>query len=82
MVFSEALGETIFFCEDDNTKAALVEEGASPWSIYTRAELRTLCVQNRIAPLNCGKSMRSNARSPGGSPSDTNPRCIAKCAFG
>jgi hypothetical protein len=51
MVFSESLGETIFFCEDEATRAALVEAGADPWSIYTRAELQTLCVQNRIAPL-------------------------------
>jgi hypothetical protein len=51
MVFSQILGETIFFCEDEDTRAALVEAGAEPWSIYTRAELRTLCVQNRIAPL-------------------------------
>jgi hypothetical protein len=51
MVFSESLGETIFFCEDEATRAALVEAGADPWSIYARAELQTLCVQNRVAPL-------------------------------
>ncbi len=51
MVDSKALGAPLFFCEDDDTKGALVEAGADPWSIYTRAELRTLCVQNRIAPL-------------------------------
>ncbi len=51
MVFSEALGETIFFCEDQHTKVALKEAGASEWSIYTRDELQTLCAQNRIAPL-------------------------------
>jgi hypothetical protein len=51
MVFSEALGETIFFCEDEHTKVALKEAGASEWSIYTRDELQTLCAQNRIAPL-------------------------------
>jgi len=51
MVFSQRLGETIFFCEDEDTRAALVEAGAEPWSIYTRAELQTLCAQNRIAPL-------------------------------
>ena len=51
MVFSEVLLETIFFCEDEDTKAALVEAGASEWSIYTKDELRTLCVQNRVAPL-------------------------------
>jgi len=51
MVFSEALGETMFFCEDVETKCALVEAGASPWSIYTREELSILSAQNRIAPL-------------------------------
>jgi hypothetical protein len=51
MVYSERLGETLFFCEDEATKAAMVEAGADPWSIYTRAELQMLCVQNRIAPL-------------------------------
>jgi hypothetical protein len=51
MVFSEALGETIFFCEDEATKSALVEAGASEWSVYTRDELRILVAQNRIEPL-------------------------------
>ena len=51
MAHSETLGETIFFCEDEDTKAALVEAGASEWSIYTKDELRTLCEQNRVAPL-------------------------------
>jgi hypothetical protein len=51
MVDSQILGETIFFCEDEATRAALVEAGAEPWGIYTRAELQTLCVQNRVAPL-------------------------------
>jgi hypothetical protein len=51
MVDIKALGALLFFCEDEDTKGALVEAGAEPWSIYTRAELRTLCVQNRVAPL-------------------------------
>ena len=51
MVYSQTLEETVFFCEDEATKAALIEAGASEWSIYTRAELRTLCEANRIAPL-------------------------------
>ena len=51
MVYSERLGETLFFCEDEPTKRALVEAGACEWSIYTKAELRTLCAQNRIAPI-------------------------------
>jgi hypothetical protein len=50
-VFSERIGETLFFCEDEDTKAALVEAGASEWSIYTKAELRTLYAQNRITPI-------------------------------
>jgi hypothetical protein len=44
-------GETIFFCEDEGTKAALIEAGASERSIYTRNELRILCEQNRIKPF-------------------------------
>jgi len=51
MLDSGILGETLFFCEDEATKGALVEAGANPWSIYTRAELQMLCVQNRVAPL-------------------------------
>ena len=51
MVDSKALGAPLFFCDDEDTKAALVEAGAEPWSIYTRAELQTLCVQHRVAPL-------------------------------
>jgi hypothetical protein len=50
-VFSQILQETLFFCENEATRAALVEAGAEPWSIYTRAELQTLCEQNRVAPL-------------------------------
>jgi hypothetical protein len=51
MVFSEKLGETTFFCADDDTRTALVQAGAEEWAIYTKAELRILCEQNRIAPL-------------------------------
>jgi hypothetical protein len=51
MVFSEALGETTFFCENEATKAALVEAGASEWSIYTKDELRVLIAQNRTKPF-------------------------------
>ena len=50
-VFSERIGETLFFCDDEDTRDALVEGGASAWQIYTRDELRTLTTQNRIAPL-------------------------------
>jgi hypothetical protein len=51
MVFSQILEETIFFCQDEDTKAALIEAGAEEWSIYTKDELRVLVAQNRIAPL-------------------------------
>jgi hypothetical protein len=51
MAYSQILGETIFFCEDEDTKAALIEAGASEWSIYTKDELRVLVAQNRVAPL-------------------------------
>jgi hypothetical protein len=39
------------FREDEHTKAALIEAGASEWSIYPKAELQVLVEQNRIAPL-------------------------------
>jgi hypothetical protein len=51
MVYSQALGETIFFAEDDDTKGALVEAGAEPWSIYTKDELRILVANNRAKPF-------------------------------
>jgi hypothetical protein len=51
MVFSQALGETIFFCEDEDTRGALIEAGASEWSIYTRDELRVLVAPNRVKPF-------------------------------
>jgi len=51
MVFSEVLGETIFFCEGEDTKAALVEAGADPWSIYTKNEMRVLVTHNRAKPF-------------------------------
>ena len=51
MVYSQILEETVFFCQDEATRAALVEAGAEEWSIYTKDELRTLCEQNRVAPL-------------------------------
>jgi hypothetical protein len=51
MVFSQILGETIVFCEDEDTKGALVEAGAEPWSIYTKDELRILVANNRAKPF-------------------------------
>jgi hypothetical protein len=57
-VYSERLGETIFFCSDEETRAALIEVGASPWSIYTKQELRQLVAQNRIAPISADELRR------------------------
>ena len=51
MVESRAFSELLFFCQDEATKRALIDAGADVWTIYTRAELRVLCEQNRIAPL-------------------------------
>ena len=51
MVRSKALGETVFFCEDEQTKAWLEEAGADSFSIYTKDELRVLVAQNRVAPF-------------------------------
>jgi hypothetical protein len=52
MVESKALrGELVFFYEDEDTKAALVEAGAPASDIYTREELRILCEQNRNKPF-------------------------------
>ena len=55
MVYSQILEETVFFCQDEATRAALVQAGASEWSIYTKDELRTLCEQNRVAPLSAAE---------------------------
>jgi hypothetical protein len=51
MVESQILQETIFFCEDEAPKRALVEAGADPWSIYTKDELRILVANNRAKPF-------------------------------
>jgi hypothetical protein len=51
MVYSKALEETIFLCEDEATRAALVKAGAEAFSIYTRDELRILVEHNRAKPF-------------------------------
>ena len=51
MAYSAALGETIFACEDEVTKAALVEAGADEWNIYTKDELCVLIAHNRAKPF-------------------------------
>ena len=57
-VCSERIGETVFFCDDEDTKEALIKAGGSEWSIYTKAELRTLIEQNRIAPISSAELRR------------------------
>jgi len=47
MAYSRTLGETVFFTEDEDTKAVLVEAGAAPSSVYTRDELRLLIEAKR-----------------------------------
>jgi hypothetical protein len=51
LVDSKAVGDLLFFCEDQDTKAALLAAGAEEWRIYTKDELRLLVAQNRIKPL-------------------------------
>jgi hypothetical protein len=51
MAYSEALGQTIFLCEDEAAKAAFVQAGAEEWSIYTKDELRVLVAHNRAKPF-------------------------------
>jgi hypothetical protein len=61
MAYSKALEETIFFCEDEDTKAALVEAGADEDSIYTRAELQILIEHNRARPFIPDELLRIHA---------------------
>jgi len=58
VVDSEALGETIFFAENEDTKACLVEAGAEPASIYTCDELRVLVEQHRQQPFTVADLVR------------------------
>jgi hypothetical protein len=51
MVYSEAVNDTLFFCEDDQTRTALIDAGADSFAIYTKAELHMLVEQNRVAPF-------------------------------
>jgi hypothetical protein len=48
MTYSGALNQTVFFCEDDCTKAMLVEAGADEASVYTKAELKPLVEAKRL----------------------------------
>jgi hypothetical protein len=48
MAYSNVLAETIFFAEDEDTRAVLVEAGALPGSVYTREELSILVEAKRV----------------------------------
>ena len=58
IVYSEALGATIFFCKDADTRGCLVEAGAEPASIYTREELRLLVEHHRQTPITAADLLR------------------------
>ena len=58
IVESEALGATIFFAENEETRAVLVEAGAEPASVYTRDELRVLVEQHRKQPFTVADLLR------------------------
>jgi hypothetical protein len=58
MAYSQTLKETIFFCDDDDTRNVLIEAGAAPCCVYTLAELRSLLVRHREAPLSVDELLR------------------------
>ena len=66
MAYSNALGETIFFAEDEDARATLVEAGALPSSVYTRDELSILVEAKRVfnAELK-GVAIRATMPVPG-----------------
>jgi hypothetical protein len=51
LVDSKAVGDLLFFCEDEDTKEDLLAADAEEWRIYTRDELKLLVEQNRIKPF-------------------------------
>ena len=51
MAHSRILEETIFLCENDDTRESLIEAGAEEGAIYTRAELKVLVTANRAKPF-------------------------------
>jgi hypothetical protein len=51
LVYSRTLEQDVFFCENEETKSALVAAGADEWAIWTKDELRALIAQNRIKPF-------------------------------
>jgi hypothetical protein len=58
MAYSKTLKETIFFCDDDDTRNCLISAGAAPCCVYTLPELRSLLVRHREAPLTVAELLR------------------------
>src|SRR5260370_16576732 len=50
-VYSRISDEEIYFCENDHTRAALLQAGADESAIYTKDELRVLVAHNRARPF-------------------------------
>jgi hypothetical protein len=65
MVYSQTLQQRIFFCEDEDTKGALVEAGAQECTIYTCKELRLLVEQHRREPITAAELLRIHAAKRG-----------------
>ena len=58
MAYSQTLKDTIFFCDDEDTRNVLVEAGAAQCCVYTRSELRVLLEHHREAPLSVSELLR------------------------
>lgn len=51
IVYSETLGRTVFFAEDESAKNALIVAGAEESSIYTLEEIKHLAKANRESAI-------------------------------
>jgi len=51
IVYSERLGRTVFFAEDEAAKNALIVAGAEAGSIYTLEEIKLLAKANRQSAI-------------------------------
>jgi hypothetical protein len=58
MAYSQTLKESVFFCDDDDTRNCLISAGAAPCCVYTLPELRSLLVRHREAPLSVDELLR------------------------
>ena len=56
IVYSETLGRTIFFAEDESAKNALIVAGAEASAIYTLSEIEHLAKANRESVIS-GKEL-------------------------